>query len=94
MVVYEYCYFCFLKPVTYRGDMYVDCTLQVIATVCVSTRPAITLAEAMSQEQLERLILLASNLEFSYGNISWGGPWAGHAITCLLQDILDGKHMV
>ena len=25
------------------------------------------------------------------GNASWGGPWAGHAITCLLQDILDGK---
>ncbi|XP_022332916.2 dual E2 ubiquitin-conjugating enzyme/E3 ubiquitin-protein ligase BIRC6-like isoform X4 [Crassostrea virginica] len=66
-------------------------TCKVIATVCVSTRPAITLAEAMTQEQLERLILLTSNLEFSYGNISWGGPWAGHAITCLLQDILDGE---
>ncbi|XP_062579414.1 baculoviral IAP repeat-containing protein 6-like [Saccostrea cucullata] len=66
-------------------------TCKVIATVCVSTRPAITLAEAMTQEQLERLILLASNLEFSYGNVSWGGPWAGHAITCLLQDILDGE---
>ena len=45
----------------------------------------------MTQEQLERLILLTSNLEFSYGNISWGGPWAGHAITCMLQDILYGK---
>ena len=57
----------------------------------MTTRPAITLAEAMTQEQLEQLILLAANLDFSHGNISWGGPWAGHAITCLLQDILDGK---
>ena len=55
------------------------------------TRPAVTLSEAMTQDQLERLILLASNLDLHYGNISWGGPWAGHAITCLLQDILDGK---
>jgi baculoviral IAP repeat-containing protein 6 len=55
------------------------------------TRPAVTLSEAMTQDQLERLILLASNLDLHYGNVSWGGPWAGHAITCLLQDILDGK---
>ncbi|OWF45700.1 baculoviral IAP repeat-containing protein 6-like isoform X2 [Mizuhopecten yessoensis] len=66
-------------------------TCKVLATICVTTRPAITLSEAMGQEQLEKLILLASNMEFSHSNISWGGPWAGHAITCLLQDILDGE---
>ena len=61
-----------------------------MARVCISTRPAITLTEAMTQEQLERLIMLAASLEFNHGNISWGGPWAGHALTCLLQDILEG----
>ena len=64
--------------------------LQVLARVCIATRPAITLTEAMSQEQLERLIMLSANLEFNHGNITWGGPWAGHALTCLLQDILEG----
>jgi hypothetical protein len=44
------------------------------------TRPAVTLSEAMTQDQLERLILLASNLDLHYGNVSWGGPWAGHAM--------------
>ncbi|XP_076097651.1 dual E2 ubiquitin-conjugating enzyme/E3 ubiquitin-protein ligase BIRC6-like isoform X3 [Mytilus galloprovincialis] len=66
-------------------------TCKVLATVCVMTRPAVTLSEAMTQDQLGKLILLASNLDLNYGNVSWGGPWAGHAITCLLQDILDGE---
>ena len=66
-------------------------TFQVLARVCIATRPAITLTEAMSQEQLERLIMLTANLEFNHGNITWGGPWAGHALTCLLQDILEGR---
>ena len=34
--------------------------------MCVATRPAISLTEAMTQEQLERLILLAANLEFNH----------------------------
>ncbi|XP_053375851.1 baculoviral IAP repeat-containing protein 6-like isoform X2 [Mercenaria mercenaria] len=68
-------------------------TCKVMARVCISTRPAITLTEAMSQEQLERLIMLAASLEFNHGNISWGGPWAGHSLTCLLQDILEGERV-
>ncbi|XP_052766452.1 baculoviral IAP repeat-containing protein 6-like isoform X2 [Mya arenaria] len=68
-------------------------TCKVVARVCISTRPAITLTEAMSQDQLERLIMLAANLEFNHGNITWGGPWAGHALTCLLQDILEGERV-
>lgn len=45
----------------------------------------------MTQDQLQQLILLAANQDFNHGTVAWGGPWAGHAITCLLQDILDGK---
>lgn len=64
---------------------------QVLAKICVVTRPALTLAEVMSQEQLERLILLAVHHDNSQGPSVWGGPWAAHAITCLLQDILEGN---
>ena len=56
-------------------------------------RPAILLSEVMSQDQLERLILLCCGMEFNHSNITWGGYWASHAITCLLQDILDGKEI-
>lgn len=70
--------------------MYIFFLFQVFARICIATRPAISLSEAMTQEQLERLIMLSANFEFNHGNVAWGGPWAGHAITCLLQDILDG----
>ena len=63
---------------------------QVVARITSLTRPTIALSEVMSQEELERLLLLTCNVECNHGNISWGGAWAGHAITCLLQDILDG----
>jgi len=45
----------------------------------------------MTQDELDRLVLLMCNIEYNHGNISWGGSWAGHAIICLLQDILEGK---
>lgn len=63
---------------------------QVLAKICVATRPALNLAEVMSREQLEWLVLLAVHHEHSQGPMLWGGPWASHAITCLLQDILEG----
>ena len=44
----------------------------------------------MTQDQLEQLILLTASHELNHGDVSWGGSWACHAITCLLQDILDG----
>ncbi|KAK6180714.1 hypothetical protein SNE40_008714 [Patella caerulea] len=76
---------------TCHSDLFVVAA-KVLARICNVTRPAITLAEAMSQDQLERLILLAANQEY-HGNLTWGGPWASHAIMCLLQDILDGERL-
>ncbi|XP_035825485.1 baculoviral IAP repeat-containing protein 6 [Aplysia californica] len=64
---------------------------KVLSKMCVACRPSISLWEAMSQEQLERLVLLVVDTEFNHDHLRWGGPWAGHAITCLLQDILDGE---
>ncbi|XP_041353670.1 baculoviral IAP repeat-containing protein 6-like isoform X2 [Gigantopelta aegis] len=66
---------------------------KVFARICNAARPAITLAEAMTQDQLEQLILLTASHEVNHGDVSWGGSWAGHAITCLLQDILDGERL-
>ncbi|KAL8592605.1 hypothetical protein ACOMHN_026535 [Nucella lapillus] len=64
---------------------------KVLAKICVATRPALTLAEVMSQDQLEHLILLAVHHDNSQGPSLWGGPWASHAVTCFLQDILEGE---
>ncbi|CAH1791767.1 unnamed protein product [Owenia fusiformis] len=64
---------------------------KVVAKVCMSCRPAVTLAEMMSQSELEKLLLRCTDLEHNHGNISWGGPWAGHAVSCLLQDVLEGE---
>ncbi|GFS25394.1 baculoviral IAP repeat-containing protein 6, partial [Elysia marginata] len=66
-------------------------TCKVLSKICVACRPSVSLAEAMTQEQLERLVLLVVNTEFNHSSMTWGGPWAAHAITCLLQDILEGK---
>ena len=65
--------------------------LQLIALITQLTRPAICLSEVLSQEELEQLVMLICNIEYNNGNVSWGGAWAGHAITCLLQDTLEGK---
>ncbi|XP_071961824.1 dual E2 ubiquitin-conjugating enzyme/E3 ubiquitin-protein ligase BIRC6-like isoform X2 [Antedon mediterranea] len=64
---------------------------KVLARICNSTRPAITLAEVMTQQQLQQLLMLCVGSKFNCGAASWGGPWASHAIICLLQDILEGE---
>ena len=64
---------------------------KVVARIVVSTRPAITLGELMTQDQLLHLVRLA--VWNDQHKASWGGPWASHAICCLLQDILEGVRM-
>ena len=65
---------------------------QVVARLCQLPRPAaVALSEVMSQEELEKLLLLTCNIEHNHGNASWGGEWASHSITCLLQDVLEGS---
>ena len=67
------------------------CMLQVVARISSMTRPAIMLSEMLTAVELERLIMLSCNEDYNSGNVLWGGSWAGHAVTCLLQDILDGQ---
>ncbi|XP_064622207.1 baculoviral IAP repeat-containing protein 6-like isoform X2 [Lineus longissimus] len=68
-------------------------TCKVLARIISSTRPAVMLSEAMSQDQLEKFVLLCSNIEHSQSSTTWGGPWAVHAVTCLLQDVLESERM-
>ncbi|KAL9897854.1 dual E2 ubiquitin-conjugating enzyme/E3 ubiquitin-protein ligase BIRC6-like isoform 3-T4 [Glossina fuscipes fuscipes] len=61
-------------------------TSKVIARLVSACRPAVQLSKIITINQLEQLIRLAV----------WNDqhqPWAVHAITCLLQDLLDAdKH--
>ena len=50
----------------------------------VSTRPAISLEQLMTEEQLLKLITLATSASDS--------AWSSHAVSCLLQDLLEGKN--
>lgn len=65
--------------------------LQVLARIANATRPTIHLCEVVSEQQLERLLLLLVGTDFNRGDISWGGAWAQYSLTCMLQDILAGQ---
>ena len=49
------------------------------------TRPSLGVSDIMTGTQLEQLLRHCLTLD-----ATWGTPWALHALTCLLQDILDG----
>lgn len=61
-----------------------------MARIANATRPTIHLCEVVSEQQLERLLLLLVGTDFNRGDISWGGAWAQYSLTCMLQDILAG----
>uniref|UniRef100_A0AAV2JLI0 Dual E2 ubiquitin-conjugating enzyme/E3 ubiquitin-protein ligase BIRC6 n=1 Tax=Knipowitschia caucasica TaxID=637954 RepID=A0AAV2JLI0_KNICA len=64
---------------------------KVLARIANATRPTIHLCEVMSEQQLERLLLLLVGTDFNRGDISWGGAWAQYSLTCMIQDILGGE---
>ncbi|XP_028279451.1 baculoviral IAP repeat-containing protein 6 isoform X1 [Parambassis ranga] len=64
---------------------------KVLARIANATRPTIHLCEVVSEQQLERLLLLLVGTDFNRGDISWGGAWAQYSLTCMLQDILTGE---
>ncbi|XP_060789216.1 baculoviral IAP repeat-containing protein 6 isoform X7 [Neoarius graeffei] len=66
---------------------------KVLARIANATRPTIHLCEVVSEQQLERLLLLLVGTDFNRGDISWGGAWAQYSLTCMLQDILAGELM-
>ncbi|XP_035388620.1 baculoviral IAP repeat-containing protein 6 isoform X8 [Electrophorus electricus] len=64
---------------------------KVLARIANATRPTIHLCEVVSEQQLERVLLLLVGTDFNRGDISWGGAWAQYSLTCMLQDILAGE---
>ncbi|XP_016428418.1 baculoviral IAP repeat-containing protein 6-like [Sinocyclocheilus rhinocerous] len=64
---------------------------KVLARIANATRPTIHLCEVVSEQQLERLLLLLVGTDFNRADISWGGAWAQYSLTCMLQDILTGE---
>ncbi|XP_011349517.2 baculoviral IAP repeat-containing protein 6 isoform X2 [Ooceraea biroi] len=55
---------------------------KVVAKLVLSTRPAIGLNELMTEEQLLKLIRLATGTS--------NAAWSSHAVSCLLMDLLEG----
>ncbi|XP_054010480.1 baculoviral IAP repeat-containing protein 6 isoform X1 [Hylaeus anthracinus] len=55
---------------------------KVVARLVISTRPAISLCELMSEEQLLKLVRLATGTS--------DAAWSSHAVSSLLQDLLEG----
>lgn len=56
-----------------------------MARLVVSTRPAISLGELMTEEQLLKLVKLATGAS--------DAAWSMHAVSCLLQDLLEGEEI-
>ncbi|XP_076283788.1 BIR repeat containing ubiquitin-conjugating enzyme isoform X2 [Lasioglossum baleicum] len=54
---------------------------KVVARLVISTRPAISLCELMSEEQLLKLVRLATSTS--------DAAWTSHAVSCLLQDLFE-----
>lgn len=61
---------------------------KVLARIVWCSRPALPLNDLITSDQLLKLVRMAVWQDPHQS--SWGGPWAAHAITCLLQDVLDG----
>lgn len=61
----------------------------MVARVALWSRPNLLLGEVMDEEQLLCLVRLAVYNDQRHS--SWGSPWACHAITCLLQDMIEGN---
>lgn len=63
---------------------------QVLSGIISCARPSITLNMLMTDDQLLQLVRLAVWCEGDSGTL-WGGPWVSHAISCLLQDLMEAR---
>ncbi|CAK9813280.1 Baculoviral IAP repeat-containing protein 6 [Anthophora quadrimaculata] len=59
---------------------------KVVARLVISTRPAISLCELLNEEQLLKLVRLATGTS--------DAAWSSHAVSCLLQDLLQGGKLL
>lgn len=66
-------------------------SLQVLAKISAVVRPAVSLPEVLSEQQLHKLLMLCVGVDYNTSQETWGGPWAGYAVASLLLDILLGS---
>lgn len=57
----------------------------------MAARPALRLCDIATENQLLHLIRLATWTD-QQGAV-WGGPWASHAVCCLLHDLVEGGRL-
>ncbi|XP_026479187.1 baculoviral IAP repeat-containing protein 6-like [Ctenocephalides felis] len=62
-------------------------TCKVLAKLVTSCRPAITLGQLATSHQLQ--LLIRRSVWTDGRRPQWAGPWAQHAATCLLQDLVE-----
>ncbi len=63
--------------------------MQVMSCLLQISNSAIALNEILTEDQLLKLLQMAVWCE--NGKSMCGGKWTSHAITCMLQDIMDSK---
>ena len=62
---------------------------QVVAHLSCVSEPSICLADVVTDSQLELLMRMCVTPSGTH-SAHWGGPWASHSLTSLLQDLLQG----
>ncbi|XP_059477801.1 baculoviral IAP repeat-containing protein 6 [Neocloeon triangulifer] len=63
---------------------------KVLSGIISCARPSITLNMLMTDDELLQFVQLAVKCEGGSRSL-WGGPWVSHAISCLLQDLLEAR---
>lgn len=75
-------------------ELFCDCSIwffyfQVVAHLSCVSEPHVCLTDVVTDDQLEQLLRMCVMPKGSQ-SVHWGGPWATHALTSLLQDLLQG----
>lgn len=75
---------------TSHSDIYLV-VCKALARIATSCRPAVTLGEIFTSDQIISLVVTAVGSDFRK-QINWSSSWISHAIICLFQDILEGNN--
>lgn len=62
---------------------------KVVAHLSCVSEPRVSLCDVVTDDQLEQLLRMCA-MPSGCLSAHWGGPWATHALTSLLQDLLQG----
>ena len=77
------------RPYNFHVFFYSCLFFQVVAHLSCVSEPTICLADVVTDSQLEQLMRMCIMPSGAH-SAHWGGPWASHSLTSLLQDLLQG----